>query len=221
MDVAPLPDSYEYFDWKAKRDNLVSVLEEYGLQYFRGGRVLPSGQAPIEVTFRNTTSAETPSANRPSTLDELLHVMVRGLPRAMHPLTHRRKGAQPLSFNSEYDIQDLLHALLRPWIADIRPEEYTPSYAGTSTRMDFLLPAHNVVVELKRIRDRTHGKEIGNELILDIDHYRRHPNCDVLWCVIYDPEHFIPNPKGLSDDLSGDRTSPDGTIRVKVVVVSG
>ena len=51
----------------------------------------------------------------------------------MHPLTHRRKNVQPLSFGNEYDVQDLLHALLRPWINDIRPEEFTPSYAGSST----------------------------------------------------------------------------------------
>lgn len=71
----------------------------------------------------------------------------------MHPLTHRRKGFQPLSFGNEYDVQDLLHAMLRPWINDIRPEEFTPSYAGLSTRMDFLFPAHALV-----IGDRVHGK---------------------------------------------------------------
>ncbi|WP_315739640.1 hypothetical protein [Escherichia coli] len=80
--------------------------------------------------------------------------MVKGLQRAMHPLTHRRKGSQSLSFSNEYDVQDLLHALLRPWVQDIRPEEFTPSYAGSSTRMDFLLPAHKLVLETKIVRKR-------------------------------------------------------------------
>ena len=73
--------------------------------------------------------------------------------------------------------------MLRPWISDIRPEEFTPSYAGSSTRMDLLLPAHGLVIETKIIRDRVHAKRVGDELIIDIDHYRKHPDCRRLWCV--------------------------------------
>src|SRR5487761_1278429 len=139
--------------------------------------------------------------------------------RAMHPLTHRRRGAVPLTFSSEYDVQDLLHALLRPWVADIRPEEFTPSYAGSGTRMDFLLPAHKTVIELKFVRDAAHAKRVGDELIVDVDHDRKHPDCDTLWCIIYDPEHLIRNPGGLKD-LEGDRSSKDGTVSVKVLVLA-
>jgi hypothetical protein len=95
----------------------------------------------------------------------------------------------PLTFESEYDIQDPLHALLRPWVADIRPEEFTPSDAGTSTRMD-------------------------------IEHYRRHPKCAVLWCVIYDPARLVPNPQGLVADLEGTRSMPDGKVDVRVFVLT-
>src|ERR1022692_3679274 len=115
--------------------------------------------------------------------DELLLVLMKNLRRAMHPLTHRRKGAIP----------------------DIRPEEFTPSYAGSSTRMDFLLPKHKVVLELKFVRDRTHAKKIGDELIVDIDHYQRHPDCNHLWCVVFDQGHLLPNVEGLKTDLEGQR----------------
>jgi hypothetical protein len=137
----------------------------------------------------------------------------------MHPLTHRRKGTQPLSFGSEYDVQDLLHSLLRPWINDIRPEEFTPSYAGSSTRMDFLLPAHRIVIETKIVRDRAHAKRVGDELIVDIEHYRRHPQCSSLWCVVYDPDHLISNAEGLRNDLQGARSTPDGAVSVRVFVL--
>jgi hypothetical protein len=158
---------------------------------------------------------------KPTTLEELLQTLIRGLPRAMYPLTHRRKGVQSLSFESEYDIQDLLHSQLRPWVADIRPEEFTPSYAGSSTRMDFLLPAQKLVIETKRIRDRSHAVKVGDELIIDIEHYRRHPECDRLWCVVYDPQRLIPNPTGLVTDLEGHRSTPDGSVQVRVFVFSG
>ncbi len=137
----------------------------------------------------------------------------------MHPLTHRRKGAQPLAFSNEYDVQDLLHAMLRPWIGDLRPEEFTPSYAGSSTRMDFLLTAHSIVIETKFVRDRTHAKGVGNELIVDIEHYRRHPECKTLWCVVFDPSHFITNAEGLRADLEGPHTSKHGEVLVKVFVL--
>jgi hypothetical protein len=53
----------------------------------------------------------------------------------------------------EYDVQDLLHALLKIDFDDIRPEEWTPSYAGGSSRVDFLLKNEQIIVEVKK-----HGK---------------------------------------------------------------
>jgi hypothetical protein len=218
MDVAPGSDIASLDEWKKKRDRVVRALEENGLRYYRGGRVLPTGQMPEIPT--PSQSGKTPNAPaKPTEIGELLERLIKGLRRAMHPLAHRRRGAQALSFATEYDVQDLLHALLRPWIADIRPEEYTPSYAGTSTRMDFLLPQHKIALELKFVRDSQHARKIGNEIIVDIEHYRRHPNCHELWCVIFDPDHLLVNAQGLTSDLEGDRTSKDGKLTVKAFVL--
>ena len=114
-----------------------------------------------------------------------------------------------------------MHSQLRPWIADIRPEEFTPSYAGSSTRMDFLLPTYKLVVETKRIRDKSHASKVGDELIIDIEHYRRHADCDHLWCVIYDPLLLIQNPRGVVDDIEGTRATGDGSVQVRVFVFGG
>lgn len=137
----------------------------------------------------------------PGDAERLLEYIINGLPRAMFPLKHRREGLPHLEFDNEYDVQSLLHALLGPWIKDIRAEEYTPSYAGSSTRIDFLLPKYNIVCEVKFIRSKHHGTKIGNELILDVAHYKTHPSCKQLWIVIYDPNNCIPNPGGLISDL--------------------
>lgn len=216
MDV-PLPDDPDVREVRMKmRAKVQTALEENGLRYFRFGRVLPQGRMPDApvLQFEQHKSA---GPAKPSTVEDLLLVLLCGLRRAMHPLTHRRKGAQQLTFTSEYDVQDLLHALLRPWVSDIRPEEYTPSYAGSSTRMDFLLPAHGVVIELKFVRDRTHAKGIGDELIIDIEHYQVHPRCETLWCVVYDPNHLLTNAEGLRTDLEGKRAREDGKLTVKVL----
>lgn len=203
------PDPMEIYT--AKRNRLIKVMEEHGLRYFRGGRVLPIDVDPEPLT-------PTAGPVKPNNIEDLLKVIIRGLPRAMHPLTHRRKGSTNLVFESEYDIQDLLHSQLRPWISDIRPEEYTPSYAGSSTRMDFLIPEHKLVLELKRVRDKSHAAKIGDELIIDIEHYRRHNQCNRLWCVIFDPFHLLTNPAGLTSDLEGVRKTPDGEVSVRVFV---
>jgi hypothetical protein len=230
VDLPPAPNPTETLfgvttdpeaEYQRRRERLNSVLEEHGFTYFRGGRVLPSGQAQLLTSEPTPLLAHSPEQERPTSIESLLQTIIRGLPRAMHPLIHRRKGAVALSIESEHDIQDLLHSLLRPWVADIRPEEFTPSYAGSSTRMDFLLPKYLLVLETKRIRDRAHANKVGDELIIDIEHYRRHPKCDRLWCVIYDPLHVIPNPAGLIADLEGQRTTSDGSVQVRVFVVTG
>lgn len=219
MDLPKRGDPAEVERWQTNRQRVVDIMEEYGLRYFRGGQVLPNGAAPPTDQQRRHESPDA-GPTKPTSIQELVSLLVRGLPRAMHPLTHRRANATPLTFHSEYDIQDLLHAMLRPWVADIRPEEFTPSYAGSSTRMDLLLPAHRMVLELKLVRDRSHGKKFGDELIVDIEHYRKHPQCDSLWCVVYDPSHYMANAPGLVTDLEGKRSTPEGTVDVRVMVVS-
>lgn len=217
MDLPPDTGTVAFDEWKLSRIKVEAALEENGLRYYRFGRVLPQG---ISIVDGDSHGAAAPKAiAKPSKVDDLLEVVTRGLRRAMYPLIHRRKGAQPLSFGNEYDVQDLLHCLLRPWINDIRAEEFTPSYAGTSTRMDFLLPAHGLVIETKIVRDRTHAKRIGDELIVDIEHYRKHPACSGLWCVVYDPDHFIANSVGLKTDLEGSRESKDGKVVVRVFIL--
>jgi len=219
MDIEPQNDvAYPVSQWKNDRARVVKVLEDNGFRYYRGGRVLPSGLPPEEV-FPSVFAPAVGGPRKPGDVEELLLVLVKNLRRAMHPLTHRRKGATTLSFSTEYDVQDLLHALLRPWVADIRPEEFTPSYAGSSTRMDFLLPAHKLVLELKFVRDANHATKIGNELIIDIEHYRRHPECDSLWCIVYDTNHLVTNAEGLKKDLEGERKTKDGTVNVRLFVL--
>jgi len=85
--------------------------------------------------------------------------------------------------------------------------------------MDFLLPAHKLVIETKIIRDRAHAKRVGDELIVDIDHYGKHPDCKRLWCVIYDPDQLITNAEGLKNDLEGPHSSKGSSLDVRLFIV--
>jgi len=130
-------------------------------------------------------------------------------------LRQRYDHRPTLDVNDEYDVQDLLHALLCLHFDDIRPEEWTPSYAGKSSRADFLLKREAIVVEAKKTRPGLAEKEIGDQLIVDIVRYSKMPDCKTLVCFIYDPENRIHNPGGLESDLSGMREG----IAVEVIVL--
>jgi len=117
----------------------------------------------------------------------------------------RRQGRPTLDVADEYDVQDLFHALLRIPFDDVRPEEWTPSYAGGGSRVDFLLPEIEAVVEIKKSRPGLSARELGEQLIVDIAKYKRHPNCRTLFCFVYDPDGRIVNPRGIENDLNANQ----------------
>ena len=114
----------------------------------------------------------------------------------------RHDGRDTVKFDDEYDVQDALHAILRLHFEDVRAEEWTPSYAGNSSRMDFLLKREHIVVEAKMTRKSLRQKDVAEQLIQDKERYRSHPECRELICFVYDPAHFLTNPTALEDDLS-------------------
>lgn len=119
-----------------------------------------------------------------------------------------------MDVDDEYDVQDLFHALLRIPFDDVRPEEWTPSYAGGASRVDFLLPEIEAVVEIKKSRPGLSAREVGEQLIVDIAKYRKHPTCRTLFCFVYDPDGRIANPRGIENDLNA--TQDELTVRVLI-----
>ena len=130
-------------------------------------------------------------------------------------LRNRHDERPTLDVNDEYDVQDLFHSLLHLYFEDIRSEEWVPSYAGGSSRVDFLLPEINTIVEVKKTRQSLTTKDLGDQLIVDIAKYKKHPQCIRLICFIYDPEGRIANPRGLESDLS----NCDSEIDVQTIIV--
>ena len=56
-------------------------------------------------------------------------------------------------------------------------------------------------------------KSLGEELIIDIQKYQKHPNCKRLYCFVYDPNMRLGNPVGLKTDLE---SSYEGFLRVVI-----
>ena len=129
-------------------------------------------------------------------------------------LRKRREDRPTLDVKDEYDVQDLLRALLNLYFEDVRPEEWTSSYAGACSRIDFLLKNEQCLIEIKKTRENLKDKKIGEELMIDIERYKTHPNCKNLFCFVYDPDGYIDNAAGLEGDLSREE---DG-LNIKVFI---
>lgn len=128
----------------------------------------------------------------------------------------RHGPRKSITFNDEYDVQDALHALLRLHYLDVRDEEYTPSYAGKSSRIDFLVNDEKIGIEVKMARENLADKEIGDQLLIDIGRYQEHEKCKALICFVYDPKGLLSRPHGLIVDL--EKRSQGSGMKVKVVV---
>lgn len=129
-------------------------------------------------------------------------------------LQRRQRGRDAFVINDEYDVQDLLHAILKLHFDDVRPEEYTPSYGGNASRVDFYLPLERIVVEAKMTRATLGQREVTDELIIDAARYAEMEGVDTLICLVYDPDRRCSNPQTIENDLERSR----GRLPVRAVV---
>ena len=159
------------------------------------------------------SSDEPEAEDEPDRLNLLERLCLR-FHAAARQLQARHGSRTTLTIEDEYDVQDLLHAILRLHFDDIRAEEWSPSYAGAASRVDFLLKQESIVVEVKKTRARMTPKTLGEELIIDRARYEKHPDCKTLVCFVYDPEGRIGNPVGIERDLE----DHGGKLKVRVII---
>jgi hypothetical protein len=170
--------------------------------------------APHDSQGVLSIEAVRPAVNGRASIDKVEYLANRFHTVALQ-LRSRHGGRKTLEITDEYDVQDLLHALLRIEFDDVRPEEHAPSYAGGGSRMDYLLKAEEIVVEVKCTREGLGAREVGEQLLVDITKYQGHPNCKTLFCFVYDPTNRITNPSGIERDLSHDRHGPPTRVRIR------
>jgi len=157
------------------------------------------------ISFKKVADSILSRYKRPREVElagQLIERIFLRFPAVVREINRRYANRPPFEIKDEHDVQDLLRALLILYFEDVRDEEWTPSYAGASTRMDFLLKNEQKVIEVKMARKGLGQKQIREQLIIDKAHYRTHPDCKKLYCFIYDPEGKIKNPRGFEKDLS-------------------
>jgi hypothetical protein len=126
----------------------------------------------------------------------------------------RHANRPTVTLTDEYDYQDLLGALLRVFFEDVRREDYVPTYAGGSSRVDFVLRDVGVATELKRASPNVGANEIGEQLLVDIGRYHTRSDVRHLVCLVYDSDHYVDNPRGLERDLTKTTDGLPVTVRL-------
>jgi REase_DpnII-MboI len=144
----------------------------------------------------------------------LVESICRRFPLFAEKLQKRHSKRTAFQIQDEYDVQDLMHALLQLHFDDVRPEETTPSHGGSSARMDFLLIPEEVVIEVKMTRKNLGQREITSQLAEDKERYKSHPHCRTLICFVYDPGRYCDKLAALEKDLSETKEQ----MRIKVIV---
>ncbi len=137
-----------------------------------------------------------PWAPRPARAPDVLAVLdglLRKLPRAVRQLRVRHDGRPAFRVEDEFDLADLLRAVLPLNFDDVRPEGRTPSYAP-GTRTDFVLAAEQTAVTGKRVTRAEDEGDLARQLAEDAAYYERRGGVKRLVALVYDPEQQLPEP---------------------------
>ena len=116
------------------------------------------------------------------------------LPHAARVLsTRQRKGKIPFEVSDEYDVQDLLHALLRAYLKYSVQEDPLPKAAGTkSGRADISIEDLGILIEAKYVYRPEDQRRIFEDFSQDLVLYSQWPHLRTLILVVY-------NSAGLRD----------------------
>jgi hypothetical protein len=135
-------------------------------------------------------------------------------PRVVRQLQQRHGNRPPFTVQDEYDVCDLLRALLASEHDLVEAVEWIPPYVDEKPRSDLFLRFEKIVVE-GRMSGETFGeKELREQLAVDIRHYETLPACEMLVCFVYDPHGFFNPPGPIEDALRKD----DRQFSVRVIV---
>jgi hypothetical protein len=153
-----------------------------------------------------------------STLDQDPLHLIRKVCHRFHTVARhlrlRRDYRSTLEVDDDYDLQDLLCALLKVEFDEVATDEWTPPYSGGAPRMTLLVNRDRIAVVAKKTRSGLTTKELADQVAVDSAYYKAQGRCSTLFCFMYDPEGRIGSPKRLETTL----TSVSEHCRIEVLV---
>ena len=180
--------------WAVKDVDLLRVLKSAG--FTLGAGAGSQQAAALAVQPRGATLA------REAEVELLLAALRRLGEGGLRSLITRRRGRSGIAIIDEYDMQDAVEALLRTLYLDVRPEEPTPSSAGSHSRIDMQVRSQKLAVEVKVTASGRAERAIKDEIVRDIHDYQSHPYVRIVVIAVYDLAGTFTNASGFENDLS-------------------
>lgn len=152
------------------------------------------------------------------TLDQDPLNLVRKVCLRLHSVARqlrlRRDYRPTLEVDDDYDLQDLLCALLKVEFDEVAADEWTPPYTDGAVRTTLLVHRDQIAIVAKKTGPGVTTKELADQVAADSAYYRAQGRCTTIFCFMYDPEGRIGSPKRLETTL----TSVSEHCRVEVLV---
>lgn len=143
---------------------------------------------------------------------------VDALTPSIRAFLNRERGLETWPITREDDVRDLLYAMLRASISDIKREEPIPSKAGVSRVADLHSPISRTLIEVKWIGRRGQWRRLLDEIHIDIQTYGRHPECDHLVFVVVDAVRDVPDPHLAETQINGIQAIGGKTLSVTLYI---
>lgn len=77
---------------------------------------------------------------------------------------------------NEYDFQNYIATVLKPWIPSLEPETVVIKYDGQDKKCDFSISSNSIIIETKHIKDKNTKATVLKTLSGLGDFYKTHPN---------------------------------------------
>jgi hypothetical protein len=151
-----------------------------------------------ELLFQNL------KVSPPSADTQLILTLCQRIPYTARILaTRSRKGKAAYTIEDEYDVQDLLHGLIRAYMKYSIQEESLGKIAGSSSRADIAVEDLGILVEVKYVHGPNDQVRIFKELSSDQELYVKWEPLKALICLIYNSGD-LRDPESM-EKLSGTR----------------
>ena len=122
--------------------------------------------------------------------------------RALQNRPRAEKAAAAYAIEDEYDVQDLLFAVLKPLCDDLEREDPVPKTAGDSGRVDLSSRMLGTIIEIKFAKNPTRAAAISRECRERVVTYSRWPDLRHLVFFVYDPDGLMSDPDNFVSGLT-------------------
>lgn len=154
--IAYQEDSYE---WQSKLNSIVQHLIKVRQDFLNA-----SLENQFDVLFDKLTSQNYPVVFLGHDWKTICKNIIDIVERSLDVPSKFKNGSKAKNINSnsiklanEYDFQNLIHLVLRPWIPSIEAENIAVIFDGNTKNADFSINTNSIIIEAKHID--TNGKK--------------------------------------------------------------